>query len=90
MRLKDSFVTYVTDGQQIMVDAGSESFVGIVRSNATAAFIVDCLKSETTEAAIVDALFARYNAPRDQIASDVSRVLSSLRRIGALTDSPCE
>ena len=44
MRLKDEFITYETDGEQIMVAAGTDSFSGLVRSNETAGFIVECLK----------------------------------------------
>ena len=49
MKLKNGFITHETDGEQIMVSAGSTKFSGLVRSNRTAAFIVDCLKSETNE-----------------------------------------
>ena len=47
MKLKANFITQEMDGEQIMVAAGG-GFAGMVRSNATAAFIVDCLKNETT------------------------------------------
>ena len=53
MKLKDTFVTQEMDGEQIMVEAGG-GFAGMVRSNATAAFIVDQLKTETTREAILD------------------------------------
>ena len=49
MKLKEEFITHETDGEQIMVCAGT-SFNGIVKSNKTAAFIVDCLKTDTTSA----------------------------------------
>ena len=55
MKLKDSFVTREVDGEQIMVEAGG-GFSGMVRSNATAAFIIDRLKSDTTKEAILDAM----------------------------------
>ena len=53
MKLKDGFITHETDGEQIMVSAGNVKFSGLVRSNRTAAFIVDCLKSETSETEII-------------------------------------
>ena len=46
MKLKDEFITYETDGEQIMVAAGTDSFSGLVRSNETAGFIVECLKKQ--------------------------------------------
>ena len=54
MKLKDGFITHETDGEQIMVSAGNVKFSGLVRSNRTAAFIVDCLKSETSETEIIE------------------------------------
>ena len=51
MKLKNEFITHETDGEQIMVSAGT-SFNGIVKSNKTAAFIVNCLKTDTTPAKI--------------------------------------
>ena len=56
MKLKDTFVSHITNGEQILVDVSS-SFSGLIRSNKTAAFIVDQLKSETTLDSIVDAMF---------------------------------
>lgn len=87
MKLKNGFITHETDGEQIMVAAGDVKFAGLVRSNKTAAFIVDCLKTETTPAQIVDAMAEKYDAPRDVIAADVARVLAQLRSIGALDES---
>ena len=40
MKLKDTFVTQEMDGEQVMVEADG-GFAGMVRSNATAAFIID-------------------------------------------------
>ena len=83
MKLKDTFVTQEIDGEQIMVEAGG-SFAGMVRSNATAAFIVDQLKTETTREAILDAMSKKYDAPRAVMAEDVDMVLAKLTKIGAL------
>ena len=55
MKLKDTFVTQEMDGEQVMVEADG-GFAGMVRSNATAAFIIDQLKTETTKEAILDAM----------------------------------
>ena len=76
MKLKDSFVTYNSDGEQIMVSTGAD-FSGLVRSNKTAAFIVEQLKAETTQEKIAD---------RTAVEDDVKMVLDTLRRIGALDE----
>jgi hypothetical protein len=86
MKLTEGFITHEADGEQIMVAAGEVSFAGLVRSNATAAFIVDCLKTETTKEEIVAKMFAKYDAPQEIIAKDVEQILEKLRSIGALTE----
>ena len=83
MKLKSDFITQTIDGTQFPVSIGAESFQGIARSNKTSAFIVDCLKEETTEEAIVDAMCRKYDAPREVIAADVKEILDTLRRIRA-------
>lgn len=86
MKLNNSFITYDTDGEQIMVSTGGVDFVGLARSNKTAAFIVDCLKSETTKEKIVDAMINKYDASKKNIESDVEDILNKLRSIGALDE----
>lgn len=86
MKLKEDFITQDIDDTQFLVSMGTEAFSGIVRSNKTSAFIVDCLKGETTEGAIVDAMCAKYDAPRDTITADVKEILDTLRRINALEE----
>ena len=86
MKLKSSFITQMIDDTQFLVPLGNEAFRGIVRNNKTAAFIVEQLKEETTEEAVVDAMCARYDAPRETIAADVRKALDTLRSINALEE----
>ncbi len=86
MKLKPDFISQDVDDVRFLVPVGAESFRGIVKSNKTAAFIVDRLAEETTEEAIVDAMCEKYDAPRAQIEADVSKVLETLRNIGALEE----
>lgn len=86
MKLRKEFVIQTIDDAQFLVPVGAEAFHGIVRSNATAAFIVDCLKEETTQEDIVDAMCAKYDAPREQIAADVAEIIKTLRGINALEE----
>ena len=85
LKLNENFITQEIDGEQIMVSAGG-GFDGMVRSNATAAFVVDCLKTETTQEAVLDAMCRKYDAPRDVMAAGVNKVLNTLRKIGALDE----
>ena len=86
MKLKSTFFTQTIDGTQFLVAMGGDGFSGLVRSNETAAFIVDRLARETSRDAIVEAMCAEYDAPREQIAADVDEILDTLRGIGALEE----
>jgi hypothetical protein len=86
MKLKDGFVTHEMGGEQIMVATGTATFAGLVRSNATAAFIVDCLKEDTTKEAIVEKMLAKYDASEEVICADVDKILTMLRSIKALDE----
>ena len=83
MRLKDTFITHGSEGEQVLIDVTS-SFAGLVRSNKTAAFIVDCLKTDTTKEQIVDAMYEKYDAPKEVLQKDVDAIIDKLRGIGAL------
>ena len=86
MKLKDGFVTHEMGGEQIMVATGAASFAGLVRSNATAAYIVECLKEETTRQAIIDKMLEKYDASAEVIGADVDKILAKLRSINALDE----
>lgn len=85
MKLKDTFVSHITNGEQILVDVSS-SFSGLIRSNKTAAFIVDQLKSETSLDSIVDAMFEKYDAPKEVLRRDAQAVIDKLRSVGAIDE----
>lgn len=86
MKLKNGFVTREMGGEQIMVATGAAAFSGIVRSNETAAFIVNCLKSDTTEEAILDALKQEYEGDEAAMRAGIRKVIDSLRSINALDE----
>ena len=84
MKLKDTFITYEHDGSHITVPTGNSSFSGLLRSNETAAFIIESLKTETTEENIVRAMYEEYDAPLELIQSDVRRIIDRLRKLDAI------
>ena len=86
MKLREGFVTHEMGGEQIMVATGSANFSGLVRANATAAFIVDCLKVETTRQDIIDKMMAKFEVSADVVSADVDMVLTKLRSIQALDE----
>lgn len=85
MKLKNTFITHTANNEQILVDT-SGKFSGIVRNNKTAAFIVDCLKEETSADDIVDKMVEEYDAPLEDIKKGVEDVLDTLRKVGALDE----
>lgn len=85
MKLKEEFITRELADEQIMVSSGG-AFNGMVRSNKTAAFIVECLASDTTEKEIIEKMLEKYDAPEDIISEDVKKVLDTLRSIDALVE----
>lgn len=86
MKLKDSFVTQNMGDTQVMVSTGETNFNGMVKSNQTAAFIIDCLKNETTKQEIVEKILEKYDVSVDVVDKDVDRVLDTLRKIDALEE----
>lgn len=86
MKLKKEFITHESEGAQIMVAAGDVEFSGLVRSNHTAAFIIDKLKTEITPEQIVSDMAEVYDAPREVIETDVAKIIDKLRGIGALDE----
>ncbi len=86
MKLSSNFITQEIDGTQFLVPVGAEAFRGIFRNNSTAAWIIDCLKEETSEEAIIEAMLDTFEATREEIEDDVKKVLSLLRSIHALEE----
>lgn len=86
MKLKECFLTQDMDGEQIMVAVDSAAFRGVVRSNATAAFIVDALRRETTREEIVAAMLEAYEVSEEVVRRDVDGILETLRSIGAIDE----
>ena len=88
MKLAKGFLTHEMDGETVMAASGeaAKKFVGLVRANAAASLILECLKQETTLDAIADRLFAEYDAPREVLRSDAERVIAQLRAIGAIDE----
>ena len=86
MRLKECFLTHRIDDQQIMVSTDNEVFKGIVRSNETAALIIDTLKQDTSRDQIVSAVLDVYDVDAETAARGVDRIIEQLREIGAIDD----
>ena len=85
MKLKSTFITHNSGKEQLMISAGGD-FNGMVRSNSTAAEIIDMLKEDTTKEAIISAMLDKYEVEEEVLCADVDKVLSALRGIGAIDE----
>ncbi|WP_298531310.1 PqqD family protein [uncultured Ruminococcus sp.] len=87
MKLDPKFLTHETKGEHYIISTNDTKFKGIVKNNSTAAFIVECLKSDTTQGAVVDKILARYTGvDRGTVEQDVAEVIDKLRSIGAIEE----
>lgn len=86
MKLKDCFITQNIDDQQIMVATDNSVFKGIVKSNETAALIIDTLKQDTSRDGIISAVLETYDIDEGTAAKGVDRILEQLRGIGAIDE----
>ena len=85
MKLKDTFITHMSNGEQILVDVSGQ-FSGLIRNNGSAAYIVDCLKSEITVDEIVNKMNEEYDAPKDVLEKAVNDVITKLKSAGAIDE----
>ncbi len=84
MKLKKEMLTHNMDGSQVMVSTDKDVFSGIITSNATAAYIIDLLREETTPDEIKKAMAEKYDAPYEVISEDVDMVLDKLISVGVV------
>ena len=86
MKLKKDFITHDTGTESMLVPTGKAAFSGLVRGYRTFVAIVELLKQDTSEAEVIAAMKARYDAPEEIIARDVRKILTELREIGAIEE----
>lgn len=87
MKLNSKFFTHETNGEHYMVSTGDTEFKGIVKNNETAAFIIECLKENTTVNDIVDKILDEYDVDdKKTVEKDVKVIIEKLRNIGAIEE----
>ena len=86
MKLKKEFLVHNTGGEAVLVPTGEAGFSGVMRGNRSLGAILELLRSETTEEALVSAMRGRFEAPEGKIEADVKKALNELRGIGALDE----
>ena len=86
MRLNKNYIIHKTNNETILVPTGEAGFSGIVRGNSTLDVILELLREETNETAIVAAMQTKFDAPEEAIINDVKKAIAELRKIGALDE----
>ena len=86
MKLKKAFIPHETGDGSLLIPAGGAGFSGLVKGNKTLGAILELLKLDTTEEAVISDMKNRFDAPADVIERDVKKALAELRKIGALDE----
>ncbi len=86
MKLKNSFITHEVANEHITVSTSNTEFAGLIRSNKTAAFIIESLKEDTTPEKIAESICENYEAQFEIVLQDVLGVINSLKEIGAIDE----
>jgi hypothetical protein len=76
----------MSHGEAALIPTGDMEFSGLVRGNKTLGVILELLQSDTTEEEMIRKLTERFNVTEETASRDVKRVLSELRKIGAIDE----
>ncbi len=87
MKLKKDFIVHQAGKETMLVATGSAKFSGLVKGNKTAGEVLELLGTETTEAEdIVKKMREKYDAPEGAIERDVNKIITELKKIGAIDE----
>ena len=84
MKLNDKFLIHNDGDTKFVVSTGNTDFNGVARGNESAGFIIDCLRSDTTEDEIVAKMRENWDVSDELARSDVRKIVGQLRDIGAI------
>lgn len=84
MKLKNIFEIETIEDKKFMVCLDSSVFAGMIELNETAAFIIECLKEETTIDGIIDKIKTVYDVEREDVVGYVEQIVTQLKNINVL------
>lgn len=84
MKLNSGFIAHDDGDQKLLVSTGATKFSGLVRSNSSAGFIIQCLETETNEDEIIAKMQKKWEVSDEIARRDVRKVVEQLRCIGAI------
>lgn len=86
MKLNSNFIIYNTGKETMLVPTAAAPFHGLLQGNPTMEFILDRLRTDTTEEEIVAAMSENFKGDAGEMREDVSTAIAALRKIGAIED----
>ena len=86
MKIKDGFILRKVGKQYVVVATGkaSKDFNGMIRLNASAAYVFELLREEKSEEELVKILLAEYDVTEEIARTDIANFLLKLKGAGAL------
>ncbi len=86
MKLNSGFLVHEDGDTKFVVSTGVTKFNGIARGNATAGFIIDCLRGDTTEDEIAAKMLAKWDVSEEAARRDIRKIVDQLKSIGAIDE----
>ena len=88
MKIKTGFMLRSVAGQNVVVPVGSAAidFNGMINLNESGAFLWKTLESGATEAELVSALLAEYDAPEDIARRDVAAFIKKMKEANLIDE----
>lgn len=86
MKLNSGFLAHDDGDNKLLVSTGATKFSGLVRSNSSAGFIIECLEQEITEDEIVTKMRRKWDVSDEIARRDVRKIVEQLRSIGAIDE----
>ena len=88
MRLKDGFILHKAGSDYVVVATGeaSKTFNGLIRNNATAAFLFEKLQNDVTFDDLVKALLDKYDVTEEVARQDVKVFVDKLIKADILNE----
>ncbi len=81
MKIKSDFIIKEISGSTVVIPVGDRivDFNGMLKLNATGAFLFNILKDDTTEEVLVSKLLEEYDVPEAKAKEDVTAFINKLK-----------
>lgn len=92
MRIVSGFILREIVGETVAIPSGDSAHClsGLLALNESGKFMFELLRTEQTEASLLQAILDNYDIDEDTAAADVAEFLATLRENGLLIESATE